>query len=97
MVGSRSSSDNQSAFMKTVGGLSNILAFIAAFLGTPLFYGETADTVGQLSADSYGYSFYDISVIGWGIASFILIFLVTRIALQSLVMLIAVSTAKRFL
>ena len=92
-----SSPDNRSGFMKTVAYLSNVLAFIAAWLGTPLFYAETAETVGQLSADSYGYSFYDASVIGWGLASFVLIFLLARMALHSIVMLLAVSTAKRFL
>jgi hypothetical protein len=87
----------QLVFMSSVYWLANLLAFIAAFLGTPPIYGRTVDWVIVFTTRHYGAEFADLISLGWfGIVA-CLVFFIARASISTALIVGGLTFALRFL
>ena len=84
-------------FMKSMAGLANVLAFIAAFLGTGPLFSSTVGWVTEFAVEHYGYSIAGIISPVWGIACAALIFFIARASIGTALMFGAGALLMRFL
>ena len=69
--------------MSSLMGLANILAVIAAFIGSPWLYGKSITWVQTYIAHNYGYGFDDIVALVWAIICAGLIFFTARASIST--------------
>jgi len=84
-------------FMKSMAGLANVLAFIAAFLGTGPLFSSTVGWVTDFTLEHYGQSIVSLVSPVWGIACAALIFFIARASIGTALMFGAGALLMRFL
>ena len=82
--------------MSSIVGLANILAALAAFLGTPPVYGKTLGWVQRYTANHYGYEFVDLISFGWWVICALLIFFIARASVGTALGMGGLAIAARF-
>ncbi len=68
----------QTVFMQSIIGLANLVAIIAAFLGTPELYGRTIGWIQSYTSSNYGAGLEDIVSFTWFVICACLIFFLAR-------------------
>ncbi len=84
-------------FMSSIIGLANILAALAAFLGTPPVYSKTVSWVQRYTANHYGYELVDLISFGWWIICALLIFFIARASVGTALVMGGLAIAARLL
>ena len=80
-----------------MNGLANVLALIAAFLGTPVAYGNTIFWVQTYTAQHYGNGFADLIAVGWFGICAATIFFISRASVGTALTFGGLAIATRFL
>lgn len=86
----------QQVFMDSVEALSNILAFITAFLMTPEVYARTVNWVVRFTSSRYGAGFEDLVQLAWFAVMALLIFFLSRATLSTAIVAAGLAIAVRF-
>ncbi|WP_417449548.1 hypothetical protein [Kordiimonas sp.] len=86
-----------SIFMSSAKGLANVLAFIAAFLGTPAVYDNTVGWVTSFTAYNYNAALSDMVAVIWFAVVALTIFFISRMTLSTAIVLGSLSVAAKFL
>lgn len=87
----------RSLFMSSVTGLANLLAVVAAFLGTPVVYGKSVGWVQELSRGSYGGGLEGLVAFAWFGICAALIFFIARASIGTAMVFGGLAIATRFL
>lgn len=88
---------SRSVFMSSVAGLANTLAVITTILGAPPLYSHTIGWVQSFTAHHYGYGFEGITSLAWGGVSASMVFFASRMSISTVVPMLLMSLAARFL
>ena len=86
-----------SIFMSSAKGLANVLAFLAAFLGTPAIYDHTVGWVTSFTAYNYSPAISDFAAIIWFAVVALSLFFIARMTLSTAIVLGSLSVAAKFL
>lgn len=85
-----------SAFLGSVKGLANMLAVIAAFMGTPAAYGASVGWVVRYSEQNYMTGIGDFISLIWFVCVALTIFFIARMTLSTAVVMGGIAVAARF-
>lgn len=78
-------------------GLANVLAGVAAFLGTPPVHSFSVGWVQDYTTNHYGYGFEDLSAFAWFVAIAAAIFFTTRMTVGTALVAGVTALVIRFL
>lgn len=90
-------SSGQSMFTSSLGGLANVIAFLASFLGTPWLFNVSIDWLQEYTAQAYGYGYHDIVSVLWFISCSLLIFFTARATVSTALVMGGAALVTRFM
>lgn len=96
MIGQKKHKEaGQSIFMSSAKGLANTVAVAVTFLGTPLLYGKTIQSVQSFTASNYGYGYTDFVSFAWFCVVAAMVFFLARASIATALMMGAMALATR--
>jgi hypothetical protein len=78
----RPSPQGKSGISESISGVAAVVAVVATFFITPVFFQITIGWVRDFAASQYGYDWEDAAVLLWGIVSVFLIYWVSSMLTQ---------------
>lgn len=87
---------SQSLFMSSMIGVANILAVVAAFIGSPWLYAKSIGWVQTYIVNHYGYGFQDITSFVWFIICAGFVFFTARASISTAIVMTALTVMTKF-
>ena len=87
---------SQSIFMSSMIGVANILAVVAAFIGSPWLHSKTIGWVQSYIANHYGYGFEDITAFVWFVICAGFVFFTSRASISTAIVMTALTIMTKF-
>lgn len=87
----------RSLWMRSLEGLAQVMAVVAAYLGTPWLYGATIEWMQRYTLAGYGPGFEDLVTVSWFVICSLLIYFLARATLSTALVMGGAAIITRFM